>query len=467
MDKNRVPSTKEKALAINLDHSIYGSFAEIGAGQETAANFFKVGSASGTIAKTMSAYDMKFSDEIYGKSRRYVSEERMMKMLDHEIELILERLIERRSTSKFFVFANTIETINYHKTNQGHGWLGLRFQLDPEGPMHECVIHVLLYDNEAGLQQQALGVLGVNLVYACSFFSDPEELMLSLTDNIALDRIEIDFFRLRGEKFSTVDNRLMALKLVKNGLSRATMFDADGTVLQPQEALYKKNILILRGRFRPVTHVNMDMLWVGLEAFKADEQLEDDSIVRISELTLNGLTDEAGIDDRDFLHRVDILSSLGQKVLISDYRRYYSLAGYISQLTRGNIGIVLGIKSLHQLFDETYYQDLKGGILEAFGALFKHNIRLYIYPSYNSETQELFTLKDMDLPSHLDKLYQFLWESKQIVDLRPSVVEHLSIYSDRVLAMIRAGESGWEDMVPDEVSDAIKSKLLFDYQENK
>nr|WKN36606.1 TonB-dependent receptor [Tunicatimonas sp. TK19036] len=467
MELTRTPSTKEKALAVNLDQTVYGSFAEIGAGQETAANFFKVGSASGTIAKTMSAYDMKFSDEIYGKSKRYVSEERVMKMLDHEMDLILERLAERANATKFFVFANTIETLNYHKTNQGHGWIGMRFQTEPNGPMDECVIHVLLYDNDSSLQQQALGILGVNLVYGCSFLSDPEELMLSLTDNLASDRIEIDFFRLRGPNFAHVDNRLMALKLVKTGISRATMFDADGTVLQPQEALYKKNILILRGRFRPVTLVNMDMLRVGLEAFMHDEQMEEDSIVRISELTLHGLTDESGIDDKDFLQRVDILGSLGQKVLISDYRRYYSLAGYISQLTKGKIGIVLGIKSLHQLFDESYYRDLHGGILEAFGALFKSNIRLYVFPSYQPESKSMFTLKDMDLPSHLDNLYQFLCETKQIVDLHPTNIEHLAIYSDNVLTMIKNGESGWEKLVPSEVSEAIKSKSLFDYQQTE
>lgn len=206
MELLRTPSTKEKALALNLNETVYGSFAEIGAGQETAANFFKVGSASGTIAKTMSAYDMKFSDEIYGKSKRYVSEERVIRMLDHEMDLILERLVHRADTTKFFVFANTIETLNYHKTNQGHGWLGMRFQTEPNGPMDECIIHVLLYDNDASLQQLALGVLGVNLVYGCTFLSDPEELMLSLVDNLASDRIEIDFFRLRGPNFAHVDN---------------------------------------------------------------------------------------------------------------------------------------------------------------------------------------------------------------------------------------------------------------------
>ena len=464
MHNNRTPSTKEKALSINLDRSIYGTLAEIGAGQETASNFFKVGSASGTIAKTMSAYDMKFSDEIYGKTKRYVSEARLLLMLQHEMQLVQERLSEIASETKFFAFANTVETLNYHKTNQGHGWLGMRFQCEPEGGLNECVIHVLLYDNEASLQQQALGVLGVNLIYACTTMSDPEEIMLSLTDNLAGDRFEVDFFRLSGPSFSTVDNRLMALKLVKNGLSRATMFDADGNVLQPQEALYKKNIMILRGRFRPITHVNMDMLTAGLQAFREDEPIEEENLIRISELTLHGLTDEAGIDDTDFLHRVDILGALGQRVLISDYRRYYSLANYVSKVTNGKIGIVIGVKGLQQLFDESYYQDLSGGIMEAFGALFKNNVRLYVYPACHPETQQLMCIEDLEFSGHQKRLYQYLYESGKIVDVKPNNKENLSIYSDDVLAMIRSGQTGWERMVPREVSEAIKSKALFDYQ---
>ncbi|MEM8966929.1 MAG: TonB-dependent receptor [Bacteroidota bacterium] len=464
MELPRIPSTKEKALAINLDRSIYGTLAEIGAGQETAANFFKVGSASGTIAKTMSAYDMKFSDEIYGKSKRYVSQERLTKMINHEMNLIQERLSEIALQTRFFAFANTVETLNYHKTNQGHGWLGIRFQGRPDGDMNECVVHVLLHDNEASLQQYAMGVLGVNLIHGCTTLAKPEDLMLSLMDNLASDRIEIDLFRLTGPDYDTVDNRLMALKLVKNGLSRATMFNANGTVLQPQEALYKKNILILRGRFRPVTHVNMDMLHAGLEAFREDEPVDEQKLVRISELTLHGLTDEAGIDDTDFLHRVDILGSLGQKVVISDYRRYYSLASYISQLTRGKIGIILGIKSLQQLFDETYYNDLSGGILEAFGSLFKKNIRLYVYPACHSSTRQIMRTNDLELPGHLNHLYRYLCETSQIVDVKPKNESHLTIYSDDVLSMIRTGTRGWEKMVPQEVSDAIKSKFLFDYQ---
>ncbi len=460
----RVPSTKEKALALNLDLTIYGSFAEIGAGQETAANFFKVGGASGTIAKTMSAYDMQFSDAIYGKTKRYVYEERLIQMLDHEIELLKERLFNRADATKFFAFANTVEMLNYHKTNQGHGWLGLRFQLQPNGPTNDCVIHVLLHDNDAGLQQDAVGILGVNLLYGCTHIADPVAMMESLVDNLAAGRLEIDFFRIKGPDFSKVDNRLMALKLVKKGLTRATMFDADGTVLQAQEALYKKSLLILRGRFRPVTYVTMDMLQSGLEAFKKEDNVDENNIVQVSELTLHNLTDGEEISDSDFLARVDILGSLGQKVLISDYQEYFMLANYISHITKGKTGIILGVANLEKLFQESFYEHLTGGILESFGTLFKRNIQLYVYPSYRAGTHEIYGYSQLQLPDHLNLLYQYLQGNKKITGLKPIHPEHLDIISDDVLHMIKNGIKGWEQLVPEKVSEAIKTKHLFNYQ---
>ena len=465
MESSRVPSTKEKALGINLDRTIYGSFAEIGAGQETAANFFKVGSASGTIAKTMSAYDMKFSDAIYGKTKRYVSKEKLEYMLDHEMELLRERLPDRADSTKFFVFANTMETLNYHRTNQGHGWMGMRFQLHPLAPVNECVIHVLLHDTEASWQQSAIGVLGVNLVYGCTHIADPVELMQSLMDNLSKERLEIDFFRIKGPEFEQVDNRLMALKLVKQGLTHATMFDADGTVLQPSEALYKKDVLILRGRFRPLTHVNMDMLKSGLHAFMAESEVDVERVMPVSELTLNNLIDEEDISDTDFLHRVDILESLGQKVMISDYQKYYKLASYISRITQGRIGIILGVASLQKLFDETYYEELTGGILEAFGYLFGNKVKLYSYPSYRPNSQDIYTHADLALSTHLKHLYNYLHETGRIAGLEPINHRHLDIVSDEVLRMIKEGIQGWEQMVPNQVSKAIKEKDLFDFQE--
>ncbi|MCU0353953.1 MAG: TonB-dependent receptor, partial [Cytophagales bacterium] len=271
-DKNI--GTRQKALKINLDRRIYGSFAEIGAGQEVAAQFFKAGGASGTIAKTISAYDMTFSDAIYGveESGRYVVESRLTKMLNREYNLLQMRLNEKRGAdTAFFAFANTVVALNYQKTNEGHGWIGLRFQLQPGAPYNDAVMHVKMLDNENLLQQQALGVVGVNLIYGCYYYhKSPETLLLSLMDDLSPERLEIDMIRFTGPDFAEVDNRLMSLYLVKNGFTNVALFGPDGQVLQPSEALYKRNIVCIRGRFRPVTHVNLDMLENGVKQFLED-----------------------------------------------------------------------------------------------------------------------------------------------------------------------------------------------------
>jgi hypothetical protein len=467
----RKPTTKEKALAINLDPKIYGSFAEIGAGQETAANFFKAGGASGTIAKTMSAYDMAFSDAIYGveESGRYVCEPRLIKMLHKEYRLLGERLPKRAPDTRFFAFANTVEALNYRRTNQGHGWLGVRFQLRPMSPPNECVIHVQMHDNDALLQQQALGVIGVNLLYGCYFHAErPEELLNSLLDGLDRVRIEIDFFRLSGPDFPHIDNRLFSLKLVKNGLTSATMFGPDGGVLLPADTLYKRNILVLRGRFRPPTHVNLDMLRSGYRQFLKDAEVDADRLVVLSELTLNNLLSQDGhdIDEKDFLDRVDILCSMGQTVMISDYQEYFKLISFLSKYTRNKrIGVILGINNLMSIFDERYYAFLKGGILESFGILFGSNVKMFVYPSLNEYTGELNTCKTAasTFPPNLIDLYEYLVVNNKIEDIEGVDEDLLHIVSDNVLAMIKSGEDGWEHFVPPLVEQAIKEQHLFNY----
>jgi hypothetical protein len=460
-------STQEKALRINLSKAIYGSFAEIGAGQEVAANFFKVGGASGTIAKTMSAYDMKFSDAIYGVCERYVCEDRLMQMLNHEYALLPERLPHRVKETRFFAFADTVEVLNYERTNQGHGWIGLRFQLRPEGPINDCVLHVKMLDNDALQQQVSLGILGVNMIYACMFMKDPEEIINSLLDGLTAKRMEVDMFRLDGPDFEHVDNRLMALKLVKNGLTKAAMFGPDGTVMQPSEVLYKKNVLVLRGRFRPVTHVNVDMLLASRRIFKREPDVERSRLVVITELTLNDLSTEGQIDEKDFLHRADIICSLGQTVLISNYFEYYRLVDYLSRITKGKkIGLVLGIYALQKIFEEKTYENLRGGILESFASLFGTNVKLYIYPALRlNDGAQLFTLSDFEkeLPTKLRSLFRFLLENNKLEDVRNANVSNLHIISDNVLAMIKKGEEGWEKFVPSKVEEAIKKHGLFNY----
>lgn len=462
--ENGVHTTKEKALSLNLNENIYGSLAEIGGGQEVAANFFKAGGASGTIAKTMSAYDMNFSDAIYGETERYVCEEKLMKMLNKEYNLLSKRLTHREENTKFFAYANTVETINYKKTNKGHGWIGVRFQLTPQSEPNDCILHLVLNDPDALWQQEVLGRVGVNILYACfNHYDDPEQLMTSIVDNLSKDRLDIDMFRLEGPDFKTVDNRLMSLQLVKNGMTHAAMFDEMGRVMQPSTFLYKKNICLLRGRFRPVTKVNMDMLNKGLDQFNKDENVDERNIKNLCELTLSDLTNDGEIDENDFMDRVDLLNSLGLNVVITDFTEHYRLAHYLAQYTNGRkMGFIIGINNLGRIFDETYYNQLKGGIMESFGRLFGSNIKLLIYPQLSPELG-VETASNFEPASHLVHLYKHLHENQYIDDILAVDEEILKIFSEDVLRMIHKDESGWEEHVPENVADLIKTNSMFGY----
>ena len=456
-------TTKEKALQLNLDEKVYGTIAEIGGGQEVASHFFKAGAASGTIAKTMSAYDMTFSDAIYGKAERYVCEEKLVKMLDKEYDLLSKRLNYRAKRSHFFAFANTVETINYKKTNEGHGWLGIRFQKHPMSEANNCIIHVILKDNDAQWQQQLLGMLGINLIHACFHYAEPEEIILALRDNLSHDRLEIDMFDIHGPDFHHVDNRLMSLLLVKNGLTHAAMFGPKGNVLQASEALYKKNVLMLRGRFRPVTLVNVDMLFTGLREFRQEEGVDRKTLVSLIELTLNDLTLEGEIDEADFLDRVDLLCSLGQTVFISDFQEHYKLASYLAKFTRKRkIGLICGVNNLERIFDERFYENLNGGILESFSRLFGSNVKLFVYPGI-SENNTITTTEDYVPPVHLRHLYSYFRENNQISDINGANMDLLTINADEVLKMIQSGSSEWENLVPRKVMEIIKKEHMFDY----
>jgi len=460
MDNFKILTTKEKALQLNLDDRIYGTIAEIGGGQEVASHFFKAGAASGTIAKTMSAYDMKFSDAIYGKTARYVCEDKLDKMLTREYNLLTTRLSERAKKSHFFAFANTVETINYKKTNEGHGWIGIRFQHHPLSPPNNCIIHVVLKDNDAQWQQQVLGMLGVNMIHACFYYNDPEKIMLALRDNLAHDRMEIDMFSLSGPDFHHVDNRLMSLLLVKNGMTNAAMFDPKGNVLQPSELLYKKNVLVLRGRFRPATHVNVDMMLTGLRSFKRESDVDPSKLLSLTELTLNDLSQQGEIDETDFLDRVDCLSSLGQTVLISNYQEHYKLAAYLSKYThRKRIGIICGLGNLERIFDESYYSNLNGGILESFSRLFGSHVKLYIYPVLRDG--KVLTLSDFSPDGNLKFLFDYFMQNNQLADVENANVALLPIVSDHVLEMIKNDIPGWEKFVPRRVMELIKNKHMF------
>ena len=350
---NERPNTERKALAINLDQRRYGSFAEIGAGQEVVRWFFRVGGAAGTIAKSMSAYDMAVSDAIYGACDRYVCRQRLEDMLDHEHALNLSRLRESRGdTTSFFVFADTVSARNFQGTNECHGWMGVRFQAHPRDQDSQIIIHVRMLDTENALQQEALGIVGVNLLYAAFCLNhEPDKLVESLLDNLTTRRIEIDMIEFSGIAFRHVDNRVMSLRLVQLGLSNAAMFSAKGEVLQPSEVLYKKPILVERGSFRPVTHVNVDMLRSAQERFSREPGVDQEQVVSLMEITMHNLQSvgcqaNGDIDLRDFLARADVLAACGKTVLISDYFEYYRLAAYLARYTKKKIGITMGAGSL-------------------------------------------------------------------------------------------------------------------------
>ncbi|HRI80195.1 MAG TPA: TonB-dependent receptor, partial [Cyclobacteriaceae bacterium] len=387
-----------------------------------------------------------------------------------EYDLLLERLPHKIEDTRFFAFADTVEALNYERTNQGHGWIGLRFQTHPKGEYNECVAHVKMHDNDPLQQQYAVGTLGVNMLWGCMFLADPEEIMMSLLDGLSTRRMEVDMFRISGPDFKHVDNRLMALKLVKNGLTKAAMFGPDGTVMQPSEVLYKKNVLVLRGRFRPVTHVNVDMLLASRRHFKNEPDVDKAKIVVLTELTLTDLGADGKIDEKDFLYRADIICSLGQTVLISNYFEYYRLVDYLSKITKGKkIGIILGIYALQKVFEEKTYENLRGGLLESFASLFGTKVKLYIYPAWKKDSNELFTLKDFEsqLPDNSKNLFKYLKDNNKMEDIRDANVKNLHIISDNVLAMIRKGEMGWEKFVPHKVEAAIKEHGLFDYPYQK
>ena len=378
------PSIEAKALRINLNKYIYGTFAEIGAGQEVARHFFRVGGASGTIAKTISAYDKNFSDTIYGEEEdsRYVTETRLDKMLTHEMRLLKNRIPKEDHPNKmFFTFSDTVTTIDFAKKFMGHGWMGIRFQTSPEEPYNEITLHIRFHQSEARLQQEALGFMGVNLVYGAFYKShNPKKLLRYLYDHIDHDAIEIDTINFSGPNFKNVDNRLMSLQLIKNDMTAAVMFDPNGNNILPARILYKKNILALRGSFRPVTKVNIDMFDKSFDIFSKEVNVNVDKTEVIFEITLSNLRAEGEIDENDFMDRAKLLCSLGHTVMISNFKEYYRLVDYFSKYTKKQVGLAMGVNNFVEIFDEQYYQYLSGGILEAFGKMFYNNLKVYLYP---------------------------------------------------------------------------------------
>ncbi|MGJ8593561.1 MAG: TonB-dependent receptor [Aquaticitalea sp.] len=462
-----IPSLKTKALRINLNENIYGTFAEIGAGQETVRHFFRAGGGSGTIAKAMSAYDKDFSDAIYGieDDGRYVTEARLRKMLNHEINLIEERITRDKHPNKmFFAFANTVATIDFAKKYKGHGWVGVKYQIDPEEGYNDIVLHLRFKENDARLQQETLGILGTNLLYGAYYkHHEPKKLLRYLYDHLDKDQLEIDTINFSGPAYKDVDNRLMSLQLVKNNMTDAIMFAPDGNNVLPARVLYKKNILALRGSFRPVTKVNIDMFQKSYDMFVKENKVDVENTQVVFEITLSNLRAEGEIDEQDFMDRAKLLCSLGHTVLISNFQEYYKLVEYFSQYSKNRMGLAMGVNNLVDIFDEKYYRHLSGGILEAFGKLFFKDLRVYLYPMQN-EDGTLTTSENLKVHPRMKELYKFFKYNGKVVDITDYDQSILSIFSRTVLKAISESENGWESMLPEGVAKIIKEKSLFGYE---
>lgn len=456
--------TRQKALQVNLDPSWYGTFAEIGAGQEVVRWFFRVGAAAGTVAKSMSAYDMTVSDAVYGVSKRYVSRERLEAMLEREFSLDVERLDSvRGERTCFFAFADTVATRSFKGGNECHGWMGITFQHAPRANPSRIILHVRMLDGDATAQQEALGIVGVNLVYGAAYLhKDPGALLQSLLDSLSVGRIEIDMIELSGEVFSGVDSRLMSLRLVQMGLSPAAMFSAEGKVLQPSEVFYKKAILVEPGSFHPLTKTHIDILQCAERSFSAQPNVRAGSVISVAEITMRNLAEKGrAVDPQDFLDRVEMLGACGLPVLVSDFSEYYRLAAYLAKMTQEPIGISLGIKRLRALFNEQAFAELPGGILEAFGRLFKSQLKLFVYPSRDPGSGAVTTLSSMQLEGALGKLFAYLYERGSFIEIKDHNPECLGIYAHRVFESIISKQPDWKSQVPSQTIDLIEGHRLF------
>ena len=465
----QIPSLKDKALRINLNENIYGTFSEIGAGQETVRHFFRAGGSSGTIAKAMSAYDKDFSDAIYGveEDGRYVTESRLKKILTHEAGLIEKRLSRKTHPNKiFFSYANTVATIDFAKQFKGHGWVGIKYQLEPEEEYNEIILHIRFKETDVRLQQETLGILGVNLIYGAFYkYNNPKHLLRYLYDHLDKDQLEIDTINFSGPRFANVDNRLMSLQLVKNGMTDAVIFDPEGKNVLPAAILYKKNILAIRGSFRPVTKVNMDMYEESLKMFLNEQKVNPDSTLVIFEITLSNLRSDGEIDEKDFMDRAQLLCSLGQTVMISNFQEYYRVVEYFAKYTKARMGLAMGVNNLVEIFDEKYYRHLSGGILEAFGKLFYRDLKVYLYPMLD-ENGVITTSETLKIHPRMKELYKFFKFNGKVVDIENYNPKNLEVFSREVLKMIGESKPGWESMLPTGVATIIKKKKLFGYDPN-
>ncbi len=451
-------TTAQKALEFNLDPLLYGSIAEIGAGQEVARHFFRVGGASGSIAKTTSAYDMRFSDAIYGADAtgRYVTRERLQRMLDHEYALLIERVSANRDpASRYFVFADTVAARRFGVESEDHGWLGILFQHAPGARASRVIIHVGLFDETNQDQQEALGILGVNLIdSAFRWHDDPETLVDSLADNLDWGRVEIDVLELDGPAFATVDRRAVGLSAVTSSLGPVVVFAPDGRMAMPRDLLYHKVPLILRGTFRPWTHVHARMAAAGAAKLAEELGIGTDDIVLLCEMNVARHLYE-GVDEvSDLLTRVAMLNDLGLHAMVSSHLRFFRLAEHFQRHDLRRIAFVLSVADLHLIFDDAYYEGLSGGMLQAIARLFASDSKLLVYPNLTVDG-DVRTADNLRLPEDHAHLYQHLVVNRRILGLAADRADLVPFDPEALGTLVAAGDDSWRDLVPESVQARI------------
>lgn len=459
-------SIKEKSLKININSNYFGTIAEIGGGQETARNLFQAGGASNSIAKSISAYDKRYSDHFYsqGEKARYVDKNRLRQMLQCEYDELLNVIQTTSGNKRFYAFANTVETLNFHKTNQGHGWAGIAFHGSDREKPNMIYLHMKLKENDATLQQYTIGAVGINLIYGAFYYSkDPKELIKSILDNLTIDRLELDYIHMEGPDFEGVDNRLLNLYLVSAGMTAAIMFDKQGQVQQPSDMLYKKNVLAIRGFFRPINTLGMEIVKDSLEKFSRDKRYTEENTISFCEIALNNLMQDQVLDEIDFLNRVDILVAMGQCVMVSRFIRFFSLTEYFTQFKMDRLRLVMGTPTFLKVLDKKYYDDLRGGLLEAMGRMFSENMKIYIYPTVDHLTGKVIFPHDLPLPEDVHYLLKYLEMNRRIVKLTNAKTEYQYITTEKVNELMETASPELSDVIPAKVEEMIKSKKLFGY----
>lgn len=450
--------TQEKALKINLDNGVYGSFAEIGAGQETANWFFRSSGAAGTVAKTVSAYDMTVSDSFYGQAKRYVSEERLKQMMEYEYDHLIKRLAEKRGKDTcFFAFCNTVKCKGYRDNGPWSAWIGVRFQLKPELPPSDFVMHARLLVPDHDVQMRILGILGVNLLYALLYKRDRmDEFVRSVGDNLDRAFYEIDFMRFSGHGFGMFDNRLLALELIRGGLSEATLICPDGSVVQPADFLYKRPIVLMRGSFRPVCNIHLEMMDSVRTKFLADLPEEQHSkVVDICEISLSNLLRGEQVDLLEFLDRVDALAAENKMVMVTKKARFHRLSTLLSQYTKEPVAIALSIGLLNEIFKDKW-SDTPGGILATMGHTFVNKTKFFVTPWINRTTGEFVTAGTYKAPEKYHYLYRHLREAGYIIEV-PYFNQKLLFQTPRdIERMIKSGDEQWCEYVPESANRMVE-----------